>query len=257
MSVTAHDAGPPVPARPRLLSLPNGEKATADLLARGDGSEARDAAGLDAGGVGRRLPLHLRPQRQLFRGLRVLQLRPPLRARGHRGRAHHHRRQPRLRPAVAAELRGLRRLHRLAPGQLLRGGALAVPGPRPDRHRARPPHLRGAGEARGGAPGRGARRRRRGDDADADDQVRRGAGADPQRRGHRRHRRRGGRRGHRRGRARARGGAARDRGDDPRRSPAAIRTSSCRTRGRGSRRASTPTARTTRRPRAGSPAATS
>ena len=54
-----------------------------------------------------------------------------------------------------------------------------VSGPRPDRHRIRPCHLRRTSEARGGVAGGGVRRRRRRDDAHADDQIRRGAGADP------------------------------------------------------------------------------
>ena len=110
------------------------------------------------------------------------------------------RREPRRHP----------RLHRLACGQLLRRGALALPGPGPDRRRDRPPHLRRARQARGGPSRRPLRRCERRDDAHPDDQVPRGAGVDPRRRGHRRPRRRGLRRSDRGERPGARGRPACD-----------------------------------------------
>ena len=64
--------------------------------------------------------------------------------------------------------------------------------------------------------GRGSRRCCGSDDAHAHDQVRRGAGADPRRRGNRGHWRGRGSRSHCRRRARTRGGAARDPGDGAR-----------------------------------------
>ena len=92
------------PASPTALADER-RKGEVGLLARGDGSQALGPARVDAGGIGRRVRLHVDSQRQLLRGLRVLQLRSPLRARGHPRRAHGCRRQSRLRPPRAPELR--------------------------------------------------------------------------------------------------------------------------------------------------------